>query len=65
MDFVKKHRSHISGWKRYIRAKSTQIIIEELIKKEREMFLSENKENENADSANQPAIDPALDPVIT
>lgn len=64
MDFVKKHRSHISGWKRYIRAKSTQSIIEKLIEKERAMFLSENEENENAD-ANQPAIDPALDPVIT
>lgn len=58
MDFVKKHRSHISGWRRYIRAKSTQEIIEKLIKKERELFLSENA------NANQPEIEPALDPII-
>ena len=62
MDFVKKHRSHISGWKRYIRAKSTQSIVEKLIEKERELFLSKNEENEN--NANQPEIEPALDPVI-
>lgn len=58
MDFVRKHRSHISGWKRYIRAKSTQSIIEKLIEKERELFLSENE------NVNQPEIEPALDPVI-
>ena len=61
MDFVKKHRSHISGWKRYIRAKSTQIIIEELIKKEREMFLPKNEESENN---NESATDSILSPVI-
>ena len=64
MDFVKKHRSHISGWKRYIRAESTKIIIEEKLKKERELFLSKNEENENVNSTNQPEIEPALDPVI-
>lgn len=63
MDFVRKHRSHISGWKRYIRAESTKKIIEEMIKKERGLFLSENEENENANT-NQPEIEPALDPVI-